>query len=234
MVAAVIGGHLRAAPIPAACSPRSAVALAFAVLYVALLFLLRVIPETHWEALAHMTRSLVSGRPDRFRPRRGLRALRAVRARRPACRRRVELGSTRGSAGEPRRPTGTMRPRSSSSSAPCAGQASGAGSRSATASALDAEIGAYLFSSAPTARPQRRHAPPARRRGRRRRPPRARGPRLAPRDRPRRRLGRQAPAGTGGVSTRPPDDPSAVRQAPRPRSCSSAAPAAAARTCSPR
>ena len=53
----------------------AAVALAFGALYLGLLFAFRVIPESHWEALTHMVRSVVSGRPDAFSPRRGLRAL---------------------------------------------------------------------------------------------------------------------------------------------------------------
>jgi O-antigen/teichoic acid export membrane protein len=36
---------------------------------------LRVIPQQHWSALAHVARSAISGRPDRFSPRKGLRAL---------------------------------------------------------------------------------------------------------------------------------------------------------------
>jgi O-antigen/teichoic acid export membrane protein len=43
--------------------------------YAALLFVLRVVPEYHWPALAHMARSVVAGRADRFNPRRGIRAL---------------------------------------------------------------------------------------------------------------------------------------------------------------
>jgi O-antigen/teichoic acid export membrane protein len=53
--------------------------LALAVLgmaiYVGLLFALHIIPASHWPALAHMVRSSVTGRADRFNPRRGLRSL---------------------------------------------------------------------------------------------------------------------------------------------------------------
>jgi O-antigen/teichoic acid export membrane protein len=35
----------------------------------------RVIPRNHWAALAHVASSAISGRPDRFSPRKGLRAL---------------------------------------------------------------------------------------------------------------------------------------------------------------
>jgi O-antigen/teichoic acid export membrane protein len=74
VVAIVVGAVHEVLPsLPIAAE--AAVALAFGALYVALLFALRVIPETHWEALSHMVQSLVSGRPDAFRPRRGLRAL---------------------------------------------------------------------------------------------------------------------------------------------------------------
>jgi O-antigen/teichoic acid export membrane protein len=45
------------------------------VVYVALLFRLRVIPESHWPALSQMASAVVSGQSHRFRPRPGLRAL---------------------------------------------------------------------------------------------------------------------------------------------------------------
>jgi O-antigen/teichoic acid export membrane protein len=44
-------------------------------LYAVLLLALRVIPEDHWPALTHIAGSVVSGRADRFNPRRGLRAI---------------------------------------------------------------------------------------------------------------------------------------------------------------
>jgi O-antigen/teichoic acid export membrane protein len=53
----------------------AAIAVAFMAVYVLLLFVFRVIPEYHWPALAHMARSLVAGRADRFNPRKGIRAL---------------------------------------------------------------------------------------------------------------------------------------------------------------
>ena len=48
---------------------------ALALLYVALLFRLRVIPESHWPALAQMASAVVKGQSHRFRPRPGLRSL---------------------------------------------------------------------------------------------------------------------------------------------------------------
>jgi O-antigen/teichoic acid export membrane protein len=53
----------------------AAAAAAFMVAYLVLLFVFRVIPDHHWPALAHMARSLVGGRADRFNPRKGIRAL---------------------------------------------------------------------------------------------------------------------------------------------------------------
>lgn len=50
-------------------------AAAFMAAYLALLLAFRVIPENHWPALAHVARSLVAGRADRFNPRKGIRAL---------------------------------------------------------------------------------------------------------------------------------------------------------------
>ncbi len=127
----------------------AAVALAFAALYVGLLFVLRVIPESHWEALSHMTRSLVSGRPDQFRPRRGLRALQ--QSERDALRAAVESSwHTRGSAGEPG-PDGSDATAFEQLVRTLRRAGEGGGVPVGTASALDAEIGAYLFSSAPTA-----------------------------------------------------------------------------------
>jgi len=54
---------------------RTALALALGALYVWLLFRLGAISEAHREALTHMAQSVVSGRTDSFKPRRGLRAL---------------------------------------------------------------------------------------------------------------------------------------------------------------
>ena len=127
----------------------AAVALAFGALYVGLLFLLRVIPEAHWEALSHMTRSLVSGRPDQFRPRRGLRAL--EQSERDALRTAVDSSwAARGSAGE-QDPDGSDRAGSEQLVRSLRRAAAQGGVQVAEESPLDAEIGAYLFSSAPTA-----------------------------------------------------------------------------------
>lgn len=120
-----------------------AVALAFAALYVLLLFVLRVIPETHWEALAHMVSSVVSGRPDRFRPRRGLRALAPDER---AALRVAVAGSwagdaANGAAGEPSEVLVHALRR--------AGERGGVPVAEPTE--RDGEIAAYVFSSAPTA-----------------------------------------------------------------------------------
>jgi O-antigen/teichoic acid export membrane protein len=126
------------------------VAIALAALYVCLLFVLRVIPESHWEALSHMARSLASGRPDRFQPRRGLRAL--EQDDRDALRAAIDSSwAARSGSGQP-------------PSAPAvaddgqdrlvrclrvAGERGGVPVGGGTA--LDGEIGKYLFSAAPTA-----------------------------------------------------------------------------------
>jgi hypothetical protein len=124
------------------------IALAFAALYVALLLWLRVIPESHWEALTHMLRSLASGRPDRFQPRRGLRAL--EQHERDALRSAVEGSWAAGadaSGGVPGGANGS--PDDLMRSLRTAGERGGVPVGEATA--LDPEIAEYLFSSEPTA-----------------------------------------------------------------------------------
>jgi hypothetical protein len=125
-------------------------ALALGLVYVGLLFWWRVVPETHWEALSHMVRSLVSGRPDRFSPRVGLRGL--DQAERDALRAAVEAswaGRSRPERveaaghpanGDPAQLTGFLR---------TAGERGGVPVGAATD--RDGEIGEYLFSSEPTA-----------------------------------------------------------------------------------
>jgi hypothetical protein len=121
------------------------VAVAFAALYVSLLFVLRVIPETHWEALTHMARSLASGRPDEFKPRVGLRAL--EQSERDALRSAVEgswaAGAGASGGGGNGSPAQLMR------SLRTAGERGGVPVGDVTP--LDPDIGAYLFSSDPTA-----------------------------------------------------------------------------------
>ncbi|MBA2240636.1 MAG: lipopolysaccharide biosynthesis protein [Solirubrobacterales bacterium] len=51
------------------------VAVLFGAVFLAGLLVIRAIPEVHRPALLHMLRSVVSGRPDEFDPRRGLRVL---------------------------------------------------------------------------------------------------------------------------------------------------------------
>jgi O-antigen/teichoic acid export membrane protein len=122
------------------------VALALAALYVGLLFALRAIPETHWEALIHMARSLASGRPDEFKPRRGLRAL--EQPERDALRSAVE-GSWAARAGGVPGAGGNGSPEQLMRSLRTAGERGGVPVGEATP--LDPGIGEYLFSSDPTA-----------------------------------------------------------------------------------
>lgn len=148
VVAAAVGaGHEALPSMPVVAE--AAVALAFGALYVALLFVLRVIPESHWEALAHMVRSLVSGRPDEFSPRRGLRALEP--AEREALRAAVgESWAARGS-----KPGGDSNGQEGEASAELIASLRTAGERGGVRvgepTEHDAQIAAYVFSSAPTA-----------------------------------------------------------------------------------
>ena len=149
-VATVIGGvyTLLIAELPLAAEVPAAFALGL--LYVGLLFWWRVVPETHWEALAHMVRSLVSGRPDRFSPRVGLRGL--DQAQRDALRSAIEAswaGRSRPERveaaghpanGDPAQLTGFLR---------TAGERGGVPVGATTD--RDGAIGDYLFSSEPTA-----------------------------------------------------------------------------------
>ena len=148
VVAGVVGGGYELLPdLPIVVE--ILLAVAFGGAYLAALFLLRVIPESHWEALAHMARSLVSGRPDRFSPRRGLRALdqwqrdglrHAVRSS-WAAGSRGEAGETAdGAAGDPAELMRWLR---------TAGERGGVPVGETTE--LDAAIGEYVFSSEPTA-----------------------------------------------------------------------------------
>jgi O-antigen/teichoic acid export membrane protein len=146
VLAAAIGGGFAALP-DMSLAAEIPLAIVAGALYVAALFVFRVVPESHWEALAHMTKSLVSGRPDRFQPRRGLRAL--EQRERDALRAAVE-SSWAASAG----PSGPPAADGASSEVLVhalrrAGVRGGVPVASATE--LDAEIGAYLFSSEPTA-----------------------------------------------------------------------------------
>ena len=149
-VAAVIGGGYELLPgLPIVVE--ILLAVVFGAAYLGALFVLRVIPESHWEALAHMARSLVSGRPDRFSPRRGLRAL--DQAQRGALREAVQSswaarsraereggGPVDAVAGDPADLTRWLR---------IAGDRGGVPVAKGTD--LDGPIGEYLFSSEPTA-----------------------------------------------------------------------------------
>jgi O-antigen/teichoic acid export membrane protein len=147
-VAAVIGGlHVAlSGVVPLAAEIGLAVVLG--ALYVGLLFLFRVVPESHWEALAHMARSFVSGRPDRFVPRRGLRAL--DQSDRDALRAAI-TGSWAARPGAKRQPPGkangdpSLLVRALRTAGERGGVPVGAGTD------RDAAIGEYLFSSEPTA-----------------------------------------------------------------------------------
>ena len=179
-----------------------------------------VIPESHWVALSHMARSLASGRPDRFQPRRGLRAL--EQDDRDALRAAIDSSwAARSGSGRP-------------PSAPAvaddgqdrlvrclrvAGERGGVPVGAGTA--LDDEIGKYLFSDAPTAvrnatlrRLLDEGADAADLRA-------LRGPHRAPGERPGRRLGGPAQEpGTRAVALmtthRPPDDPAQAIHRERP------------------
>jgi O-antigen/teichoic acid export membrane protein len=74
LIAAAIGGAYRLLP---DFTPwlEALVALVLFMLYAALLFVFRVIPEMHWPALAQMGGAVFTGQSHRFRPRRGLRHL---------------------------------------------------------------------------------------------------------------------------------------------------------------
>jgi O-antigen/teichoic acid export membrane protein len=147
-LATVLGGGYALLPaLPLAAD--LAIAVAVGAAYIALLFVLRVIPESHWEALTHMTKSLVSGRPDRFQPRRGLRAL--DQAERDALRDAVSSSwaASAGNVGlEPDGAEGAG-PETLVHSLRRAGERGGVPVGEPTD--YDAEIGAYLFSAAPTA-----------------------------------------------------------------------------------
>lgn len=72
--AIVIGGGFHLLPeLPAVAE--AIVVVLLMLLYGGLLFVLRVIPENHWAALSEMATSVMTGRPDRVNPRRGLRGL---------------------------------------------------------------------------------------------------------------------------------------------------------------
>lgn len=119
-------------------------ATAFGAAYLGGLFVLRVVPESHWPALTHMTRSLVSGRPDRFNPRRGLRRLQP--------RRRADLRSAvQGSwacGGGASVPTGDAAARLVKILRRAGARG---GAQVGEPSDLDAQIGSHLFSDLPTA-----------------------------------------------------------------------------------
>jgi O-antigen/teichoic acid export membrane protein len=146
-VAALLGGGYALLPsLP--LGVELAIALVTGGLYLALLPLLRVVPESHWEALTHMTRSLVSGRPDRFQPRRGLRAL--EQPERDALRVAVHSSWAAKAGNAGLGPDGAdVSAEALMRSLRTAGESGGVPVGERTA--LDAEIGAYLFSSAPTA-----------------------------------------------------------------------------------
>ena len=149
-VAVVLGaGHQLLPTLPVVAE--AFVALAFGGLYVLLLFALRVVPETHWEALTHMVRSLVSGRPDRFSPRRGLRTLEP--SEREALRAAVESSwAVRGTNVADDDGNGSASPEPSGDVIALLRRAgAGGGVQAGEPTDRDAEIAAYVFSAAPTA-----------------------------------------------------------------------------------
>jgi hypothetical protein len=108
------------------------------------------VPESHWEALAHMARSLVSGRPDRFVPRRGLRAL--DQSDRDALRAAI-TGSWAARSGAKRQAASPVTPNGDPAllvrALRTAGERGGVPVGAGTD--RDGAIGEYLFSSEPTA-----------------------------------------------------------------------------------
>ncbi len=125
---------------------RAVVAIALGALYVWLLFRLGAISETHRDALTHMAQSLVSGRTDSFKPRRGLRALEQGERDRLRAGIEASWAARRGPQARPARPASAddlvelLRRVGESGGVPVG-----------AASELDPGIAAYLFSSDPTA-----------------------------------------------------------------------------------
>jgi O-antigen/teichoic acid export membrane protein len=73
-IAGVIGGGFHLLPNLGPVA-EAVVIVALVALYGALLFVFRVIPESHWPALGQIGASVISGRGDRVNPRRGLRSI---------------------------------------------------------------------------------------------------------------------------------------------------------------
>ena len=147
-VAVVIGGLHVALSEVVPLAAEIGLAVALGALYVGLLFLFRVVPESHWEAFAHMARSLMSGRPDRFAPRRGLSAL--DQSERDALRSAI-TGSWAERSGAKRRAAGAANgdPALLVRALRTAGESGGVPVGADTD--RDGAIGEYLFSSEPTA-----------------------------------------------------------------------------------
>jgi len=147
VLAVVLGGAhaLLTTVLPPAAEIVAAVALGAA--YLGGLVVLRVIPETHWAALIHMVRSLVSGRTDHFQPRRGLRAL--GQPERDALRAAIDSSWAAGAREGQASGNGADDPAELVRLLRMAGERGGVpvGERSSH----DDEIGRYLFSAAPTA-----------------------------------------------------------------------------------
>jgi O-antigen/teichoic acid export membrane protein len=146
-LAAAVGGVYALLP-SMSLGLEAVAAVALGAAYLLLLPVLRVFPESHWEALLHISGSLVSGRPDRFQPRRGLRALgqderdglRAAVAASWATRSRRTRPDSVPPGAESAALVGALRR-----------AADRGGVQVGQPTPLDAEIGAYLFSSEPTA-----------------------------------------------------------------------------------
>ena len=118
------------------------VAAALMVLYLAALVFLRVIPENHWQPLAHMARSTLRGSTVRgFNPRAGIRALPEPERKklRRAVKRRLPEERLRGGRGE--RLMGSLRRLGTSAGIPDIAEP---GPR-------EEEISVFLFERAPTA-----------------------------------------------------------------------------------
>lgn len=118
------------------------IALALLAAYLVLLVVFRVIPENHWQPLAHMARSSVRGTTVRgFNPRAGLRALPKPqrRALRRAVKQRLPAQQLRDGEGEEL--VGTLRRLGAEAGVPDV----------AEPTERDAEISVFLFELAPTA-----------------------------------------------------------------------------------
>lgn len=148
LMAAAIGGAYTALPAMGAVA-ELALALAFGAAFLALLLVLDIVPRMHWAALGHMARSLRSGRADSFKPRRGLRGLESEE--RQALRSAIAASWAAGVREGAPRANGAHGDEAARLVATLRRAAQRGGVPVAEPTELDAGIGEYLFSAAPTA-----------------------------------------------------------------------------------